>query len=48
MTETIEQNATQQHDTSSVSAKPRLLDRVVAAIRVMVGGTGLEPVTPAM
>lgn len=34
MTETIEQNATQQQDTAGVSAKPRLLDQVVAAIRV--------------
>ena len=34
MTETIEQNATQQQDTASASTKPRLLDQVVAAIRV--------------
>ena len=34
MTETIERNGTQQQDTATVSAKPRLLDQVVAAIRV--------------
>lgn len=34
MTETIEHNATPAHDTSDVSAKPRLLDRVREAVRV--------------
>lgn len=34
MTETIDRNATSKQDTASVSTKPRLLDQVVAAIRV--------------
>lgn len=34
MTETLEHNATPAHDTSDVSAKPRLLDRVREAVRV--------------
>ena len=34
MTETIERNATRQQDTAGASAKPKLLDRMRAAIRV--------------
>lgn len=34
MIETLEHNATAAHDTSDVSAKPRLLDRVREAVRV--------------